>query len=180
MGYVRFRKGRSPACRLLGILACLCAVTAITAAATPAPASAASPRLDATLTGTVTGGFGLCCSSTVFFEGSSVVMGVGAVEFTGSFASGCLNPLIFIPTPCFRRLDLLLVSPSGATLAIHGDNQWLLGEPPPQVLTWSVDANRSTGRFADFEASGAFTFSSSSSDGSVVIALSGVRQPASH
>ena len=179
MDYVRFGKERRPAYRLLGILACLCAVMVVTAAAAPAPASAASARLDATLTGTVTGGFGLCCSSTVFFQGSGVVTSVGRVEFTGSFASGCLNPLVFNPTPCFRILDLLLVAPSGDTLAIRGDNQWLLGEPTPQVLTWSVDATRATGRFADFAASGVFTFSSSGSDGSVVIELS-ARQPGSH
>ena len=176
MANVRFREERRPACGLLGILACLCVVVAVAAAATPAPASAASARLDATLTGTVTGGFGLCCSSTVFFAGSGVVMGVGRVEFTGSFASGCLNPFVFNPTPCFRILDLLLVSPSGATLAIGGDNRWLFGEPPAQVLTWSVDATRSTGRFADFEASGTYTFSSPDSAGVIAIGLTGVRQ----
>jgi hypothetical protein len=151
------RKARSLKHGRLAILACVVAVTAISAVATPAAASSDSVKLDATLTGTVTGGVGWCCGTGITFEGSGVVMRVGAVEFTGGRLSGCAFP--FDETPCFRRLNLTLVARNGDQLAIRGSNDWTFPvDPPPQVTTWSVDQTSSTGRFADFAASGTYTF----------------------
>jgi hypothetical protein len=173
MGSLALSTAGSPAYRLLGILACLFAVTAITVAATHASASAAAPRLDASLTGTATGGGSWCCGSFTEFQGSGVVMGVGAVDFTGTFRAGCDNPLIFDPALCFRMLDLLLVARNGDTLAVQGDDRWLLGTAAPQVTTWSVDETSSTGRFAGFAASGTYVFAVESPG--VSITLSGSR-----
>ena len=178
MGLLGLHKRGTPAYRLFGILACLSAVLAIAAATTPASAGVASPGFDATLRGQATGGGGWCCGSFVHFEGSGVVKGVGAVDFTGTYTEGCLNPAVFIgrPAPCFKVLNLLLVTHNGDRLAIRGDNQWLLGvDPVPQVTTWSVDESASTGRLADFVASGTYTFDSEFSG--VVVALVGSRQP---
>jgi hypothetical protein len=158
----------------LAILACALAVTVISAAATPASASSVPVRFEATLTGVATGGGGWCCGTFLEFRGSGVVMGVGAVAFTGRRLSGCVFP--FVDTaPCFRTLDLLLVSPNGDRLAIRGHDEWQFPvDPPPQVTTWSVDQANSTGRFADFAASGTYTYAV---DGSVLITLSGTRRP---
>jgi hypothetical protein len=175
MGLLGLRKRGTPAYRLFGILACLSAVLAITAATTPASAGVASPGFDASLTGQATGGGGWCCGTFVHFQGSGVVMGVGAVDFTGTYTSGCSFSFPPAPAPCFKALDLLLVTRNGDRLAIHGDNQWLSGvDPAPQVTTWSVDESASTGRLADFTASGTYTFASESSG--VLVALVGSRQ----
>ena len=175
MGSLEFRKGRSMTRSRLAIVACVLALGAISAVATPTAASSPSVRFDATLAGTATGGFGWCCGTHIDFQGSGVVMGVGAVEFTGGRRSGCLNPLVFDPTLCFRTLDLMLVARNGDRLAIRGNNEWLLQiESPPLVTTWSVDQTNSTGRFADFAASGTYTFTA---DQGVLVTLSGTRQP---
>lgn len=176
MGLLVLHKRGTPAYRLFGILACLSAVLAITATTTPASAGVDSPRFDASLTGQATGGGGWCCGSFVHFQGSGVVKGVGAVDFIGTYTSGCSLSFPPAPAPCFKALGLLLVTRNGDRLAIHGDNQWLLGvDPVPQVTTWSVDASASTGRLADFVASGTYTFATESSG--VVVALVGSRHP---
>jgi hypothetical protein len=176
MGLLGRRKRGTPAYRLLGILACLVAMSAVTAATSPASAGVASPGFDASLRGQATGGGSWCCGSFVEFQGSGVVKGVGAVDFTGSYTSGCLNPLVFDPALCFKTLDLRLVTRNGDRLAIHGDNQWRLGiDPAPQETTWSVDESASTGRLADLVASGTYTFATESSG--IVIALTGSREP---
>jgi len=74
-------------------------------------------------------------------------------------------------------LDLVLVARNGDQLAISGNNDWLRPvDPAPEVTTWSVDQTRSTGRLADFAASGTYTFELV--DATAVVTLSGARQPA--
>jgi hypothetical protein len=169
------RQRRCLAYKRLAILASVFVLTAISALATPASASSPSVRFDATLTGTVTGGGGWCCGTFIDFEGSAVVKGVGAVEFTGHRLSGCLFG--FPTMPCFRRLDLMLVARNGDQLVIRGNNEWVFPiDPVPQVTTWSVDKTSSTGRFADFAASGTYTFEFLYPD--ALVTLSGTMQPA--
>jgi hypothetical protein len=123
-----------------------------------APASPGSPQVhfDATLTARTTGGSGWCCGRLIEFEGSGVLMGVGAVEFTGRWLSGCSFP--FAPTPCFRRLDLMLVASNGDRLSIRGNDEWTFpSDPEPTALMWSTDSVLSSGRLARFVASGTYT-----------------------
>jgi hypothetical protein len=142
-------------CARFGVFVSVLAAAAVTAAATPASPSAATAHFDATLSATATGGGGWCCGSFVEFEGNAVVPGAGALEFTGEWLHGCSFPLA--PTPCFRRLDLVLVARNGDRLAIRGNNEWTYPvDAPPQVLTWSSDPASSSGRFTDFVASGTF------------------------
>jgi hypothetical protein len=171
------RKRRCLMYRRIAVLASVFALTAISAMATPASAGSASVRLSSTFTGAVTGGGAWCCGTFFNFEGSATVMGVGAVEFTGHRLAGCSDPLP-LPTTCLRRLDLMLVARNGDQLAISGNNDWLRPvDPAPEVTTWIVDQTRSTGRFADFAASGTYTFELVDAT-AVVVTLSGVRQPA--
>jgi hypothetical protein len=156
-------------------LVCIVAVAAISAAAAPASANSAPVRFDATLVATTTGGGGWCCGTFVDFEGTGMIMGVGAVEFTGRRMSGCFPSPPSDTAACFRTLDLTLVARNGDTLVIRGNNEWLFPvEPPPQVTTWSVDEASSTGRFVDLAASGTYTFVAEFGVG-VVITLSGTR-----
>jgi hypothetical protein len=162
--------------RRLAVVASLLAVTAVVPAATPASAGSPSTKVDATLEGSVTGGGAWCCGHFLDFQGSAVMMGAGTVAFTGSWLGGCSFPTL--PTPCFRRLDLLLVARNGDQLALRGRNEWTLpSEPAPQATTWGVDQTNSTGRFADFSASGIYTFDEGVGSSTVTISLSGTRQP---
>jgi hypothetical protein len=156
----------------LAILGTVFALTAIVAPTTPASASSPSVGLNATVTGTVTGGTAWCCGRRLDFQGSAVVMGIGRVEFSGTWLGGCSFPTL--PTPCFRRLDLALVARNGDRLAISGNDEWVRPfDPEPQATTWSVDQTSSSGRFADFAASGTYTFAFDAT--TVVVTLAGTR-----
>jgi hypothetical protein len=159
----------------LAVLASVVALTALLPVATPASASSPPLKFDATLTGTVTGGTAWCCGKSLVFQGSAVVMGVGAVEFTGGWLGGC--SFFTLPTPCFRRLGLVLVARNGDQLSLRGSDEWVLPfDPAPQATTWTDDHANSTGRFADFSASGTYTFEEDLEGLTVTISLSGTRQ----
>jgi hypothetical protein len=160
-------------CARIGVLLSVLAVATLTPTATPASSGAATARFDASLTATPTGGTGWCCGSLVEFEGNGVVPSVGALEFTGRWLHGC--SFAFLPTPCFRRLDLVLVARNGDALTIRGDNEWTYPlDAAPQTLTWSSDPVSSSGRFADLIASGTYVVAE---DGRTVeIDLVGERQ----
>jgi hypothetical protein len=162
-----------------------CAV-ALALAATPASLGASSGKLDATraslgaspgkltatLTASTTGGVGWCCGRGVTFEGVGVVMRVGAVEFTGGWLGGC--SFFTLPTPCFRRLDLVLTARNGDRLSIRGNDEWTQPfDLAPTTSTWSTDPAGSSGRFADLTASGTYTFSEAPGGSSVSISLTG-------
>jgi hypothetical protein len=157
----------------LALLACVVALGALALGAAPASVGASSGKLDATLTASTTGGVGWCCGHGVSFEGTGVVMRVGAVDFTGDWLGGC--SFFTLPTPCFRRLNLVLTARNGDRLSIRGNDEWTQPfDSAPTTSTWSTDPAGSTGRFADFMASGTYTFVEAAPGGSgVTISLSG-------
>jgi len=161
-------------CARIGVVLSVLGVAALAPAATSASSGATAVSFDATLTATSTGGTAWCCGTLVEFEGNGVVPGLGALEFTGEWLHGC--SFAFPPTPCFRRLDLVLVARNGDRLTIHGDNEWTYPvDAPPQVLTWGSDPASSSGRFADFVASGTFVVVEEGPG--LTIELAGERQP---
>jgi hypothetical protein len=155
-----------------GRIAVLGCVLAMAAAA--APASPGAAKFDATLSARTTGGTAWCCGQVVEFEGSGVVMRMGAVEFTGQWIAGC--SFATLPTPCFRRLDLVLRARNGDQLSVRGANEWTQPvDPAPAAMTWASDPANSTGRFADFTASGTYTLVQSADGASVTISLAGLK-----
>ena len=158
--------------RRLGVLACVFAIAALALAVTPATPSSASAKLDATLSGNITGGAGWCCGESIDFEGSAVVMGIGKVDFAGHWLGGC--SFFSLPTPCFRRLDLALVARNGDRLVLRGNNEWTHPvDPAPTVTTWATDPTGSTGRFAGHTASGTYVFVKDPAETTVSISLTG-------
>ena len=156
----------------LGVLGCVVVLAALTLGATSVSLGASSGKLEAELTASTTGGSAWCCGTSVDFEGSGVVKRVGAVEFTGHWLGGC--SFFTLPTPCFRRLDLVLTARNGDTLSIRGDDEWTQPfDPAPATLTWSTDPAGSSGRFADLIDSGTYTLTQDPSGTSVTISLSG-------
>ena len=175
MGSLGLGKRRGTHARL-AFIACVFGFAAISIGASPAATHSPSLRFEATLAGTTTWWTGWCCGTVIEFRGTGTVMGVGAVEFTGRRLSGCEFPPVSGSTRCFRTLDLSLVARNGDRLGIRGNDEWLNPiESPPQVTSWRVDQSNSTGRFADFAASGTYTFAADADQG-VLIALTGVRQ----
>jgi hypothetical protein len=155
-----------------GRIAVLGCVLALAAAA--APASSGAAKMDATLSAHTTGGSAWCCGQVVEFAGSGVVMRMGAVEFTGRWIAGCSFPTL--PTPCFRRLELVLIARNGDQLSIRGDNEWTQPvDPAPAATTWASDPANSTGRFTAFSASGTYTLVLSADGASVTISLAGLK-----
>ena len=155
------------------LLVALAAAVTIALAA-PALANAAPVKVDATLTGTVTGGTIWCCGSQFEFDGRTVLPSVGAVTFTGTWTRGCQGPA-FPTTTCFRSLVLVLVSPNGDDLILAGYNEWVFPlEPPPEQLTWSITGG--TGRFADFSGAGAYSVEQADFT-TLIISLSGTLHP---
>lgn len=154
------------------------AATAVFALSASASASA-TPVLNATITGTVTGGVGWCCGGFNDFEGRTVLPAVGAVTFTGRWGGGCLpgGPGAWF---CFRQLSLALVARNGDKLFLSGNSEAYLfpDEPWTQETTWSVDPMNSTRRFADYSGSGTYTVTFAGSGSSIIISLSGTLQPA--
>jgi hypothetical protein len=153
----------------------VCALAVLTLATATASAKSSSTKLTTTVTATVTSGTAWCCGRVVEFAGSETIMGIGAVDFTGRWIAGCSFPTS--PTPCFRRLELVLVARNGDRLVLTGNDEWTLPfDAPPEATTWASDAANSTGRFADFAASGTYTLEVSTDGTSVTLTLSGIRQ----
>ena len=158
--------------RRLGVLGCMLAFAALALAVTPAAPSPAAAKLDATLTAEITGGAGWCCGESVDFEGSGAVMGMGRVDFTGHWLGGC--SFFSLPTPCFRRLDLELVTRNGDRLVLRGNDEWTQpADPAPAVTTWTTDPVGSTGRFAGLSSSGTYVFSKDQAGTTASISLTG-------
>jgi hypothetical protein len=156
----------------LGVLGCVLAIAALAIAVTPASPRPASPKLDTTLTATITGGSAWCCGKSVDFEGSAVVTSMGRVDVTGRWLGGC--SFFTVPSPCFRRLDLTLVARNGDRLTIVGNDEWTRPfDPAPEVTTWASDPARSSGRFADLTASGTYTFHEDPDGSTARISLAG-------
>jgi hypothetical protein len=75
-------------------------------------------------------------------------------------------------TTCLRRLDLRLIARNGDILGLAEDVSWTFPDDPEPSATWRVDQNLSTGRFATYAGSGAYS-SETFADGRVRITLSG-------
>lgn len=109
----------------------------------------------------------------VDFAGSGVVPKLGAVDFTADWLGGC--SFATLPTPCFTRLELVLVARNGDRLTLRGNDEWTRpSDPEPAAMTWTSDPAASTGRFAGFTASGTYTLVEAPSGSTASITLSGV------
>jgi hypothetical protein len=161
-------------CRIAVLTVALAAFAFAPTVAAGSP-STSDARFEADLEGISTGGTAWCCGELVQFKGTGTVRAVGGVGFTGQWLHGCSFPSL--PTPCFQRLELTLVTRNGDRLVIRGDNEWTLPfDPAPAALTWTTDPASSSGRLARIEAAGTYTVVG---DGPAIeLSLAGTRQKA--
>jgi hypothetical protein len=95
------------------------------------------------------------------FQGSTVVPGLGAVSYTGTYGVDTYTVFVgvdengdFIPVVHESRvLSVTFVAANGDSLSVGGLTDWLQADPAPQ-LTWAATG---TGRFADYTGNGTFT-----------------------
>jgi hypothetical protein len=80
--------------------------------------AAATRPLDVTLRGTVTeSGVSGCCAIYWNFEGTTMIRGLGFVNFTGSYA----DVTLYLSQQSRRVLYLELAAPNGDTLTLTGE-----------------------------------------------------------
>jgi hypothetical protein len=146
-------------------LALILVTLSLCAVALASQAGASRPTPTTTLNATITGGQGWCCGTSVSFQGSGSIAGLGKTSFTGGYASGSLPS--GGPFPFVRSLTLNLTTHKGA-LTLSSYVTWLPDDPQPP-LTWTV--TQATGRLAAYSGSGVYNVSVSGP--SLTISLTG-------
>jgi hypothetical protein len=127
--------------------------------------AAATRPLDVTLRGTVTeSGVSGCCAIYWNFEGTTMIRGLGFVNFTGSYA----DVTLYLSQQSRRVLYLELAAPNGDTLTLTGEVNYPWGEQTPPSPWTVADAN---GRFSGYSGSG--TFTTETIDSTITFSLTG-------
>jgi hypothetical protein len=146
-------------------LLALCALAA--AAAVVVPADLPAAPVQATLSGSITGGGAWCCGEYADIEGVGTVASVGRVSFLAYWETGCDRPEIGFPHTCWTYGKVVLTAKNGDTVTLDGYSDSSYSPAVP----WAVLDG--TGRFASASGNGTLSFNVDSNAMTATIAMTG-------